>query len=72
MHATDIKSVMDTEERGGVWEREEREERVSSVKSGPSICFNNSVKEDYFLGLLLRAIKQGDGNPSFENGNDSR
>ena len=42
------------------------------VKSGPSICFNNSVKEDYFLGLLLRAIKQGDGNPSLENGNNSR
>lgn len=34
-----------------------------SVKSGPSICFNNSVKEDYFAGLLLRAIKQRDTNP---------
>ena len=53
VHASqpDIKSAMDT---GG----------KVSVKSGPSICFNNSVKEDYFLGLLLPAIKQRGRNPS--------
>lgn len=55
MYANDIKSAMDSGK--------------ASVKSGPYICFNNSVKEDYFLGLLRRTIKQRDRNPSLVDRN---